>query len=1428
MKDLPWKITTDIVGFIVLQLIALALSIRLWRRPIGKVTAAASGALAAGAIVFGSFVCFAPRAVPLCPIEGLVTDAVTRKPIAGAHVFDHVYGGHRTRPIKEAWSDSEGHYLLQTWFEDQTLSACASGYETGLKLFPGEGPCFINFELHPTTAPTSQPSDSEAVKDMALRFLTTMPEDAAQAQAPGSVPPGPEDMQPLPPEKDYRIGLEDVLDIILRNLFGDGRESACRRAVSTAGEISLPELVKPIVAAGKTEEELKQDIVAAYKASKGRDLTVSVTVTRTGLHRVSVVGCVRVPGWYPIKPGMRLAETVSAAGGVKDEGVRTIYVVRQPPGNWPPKGAARFGRGPGPTPGPRTLAVDFRELTTGAPGTNIAMWPGDCVIVRGLPAREFYVFGEVDRPGVYPLKGREISVKMALDAAGVRTNPAPQAILYRRTQGGTKEVMMPVHIDAIFTGREPDLILQPDDILAVGSAQNRPASQPAEGLEFGPVMERTVNHTGEGCLIDLDSGRVTTLPAEVAKEGQTAAMAWMVANGIDAGGLVSTNSRGLFGFDLVAIPSPRSWEGISIQSLVEAVSQSKGGNPVFLTDTANLPATYIIKTREGGTGLLQIVGFSENPKATRIRYKLLQASRPETPTTRPASSGAAKALEFRMAPFAPHSAFAQANPKHELVVSAEELAGYLKLLNEVPPAKWAALQDKYTWFPIRQGEPVGGLVVAKGPADALYVLLSAQMGQMIRADWPWQVTAARRGADAFNRPCVDFTLDAAGATWMSDLTGRYANPKVPGGAHMAILVDGQVCSAPRIMSPIARQGQITGRFTDKEVDDLVRRLTARPAEGAKTSARKEAESLAAEGWRLWGLRKLPEAEGTFRAAVEKDPGNANAWNGLGWAQMNQGKPLEAGESFRKATTIDPRLAGAWNGLGWIAKAQGRSDEAIEHWQKAVGAQPTATAALAGLAGAYAERGQHDQAAAACRQWLAAEPGNAEAKAALARAEQAAKATPPEPPTTQPVSSGAAKTEAEKAAAEVAGKFLAAMRTGQVEQAKACCLGARAGWQEDMGKYEEAPIGTCRPLLERFSKALVDYSRLAKGSGNEIRGAYVQGDEAVVIATEFPPGGRYVVVTLRQTGGQWLVYDADDSPACVKMTAADGRGSSAPWPARTAISRMQVRDLIPAAVLDLDTGMVNAVGDDISSPVAGTAWDIGLGPASGKIVCNQRAYVCLLPLPEAKDFADAAGRAARRFDELVASRVFRLDDEAVRFFAVLTEWEGPTDHRLAVVEILSRQDGRITLAWTHRPLPPDARVPTTRPADKESVVASDGQVVNNQIELYRMQHGQKSPGTNELGPFDGQLFVDQLTLPVDAAGKVSRTGPAAGFPHGPYIRDFPANPFIEDKSLAARVLGGPGPSPNDGSSGWWFDTKANRIQTNHKPPPPATRPGEKPK
>ncbi len=152
--------------------------------------------------------------------------------------------------------------------------------------------------------------------------------------------------------------------------------------------------------------------------------------------------------------------------------------------------------------------------------------------------------------------------------------------------------------------------------------------------------------------------------------------------------------------------------------------------------------------------------------------------------------------------------------------------------------------------------------------------------------------------------------------------------------------------------------------------------------------KRAAENLSANGWQLWGQRKLAEAQKVFERAVDKDPGNANAWNGLGWSQFNQGKNLNAKESFEKCLEIEPKHAAALNGLGWIAKAQNKVDEAIGHWEKAVKAAPTATASLNGLATTYMERKDYDKAVKYYRMWLDAEPKNADAKAGLEKAKTA--------------------------------------------------------------------------------------------------------------------------------------------------------------------------------------------------------------------------------------------------------------------------------------------------------------------------------------------------------------------------------------------------------------------------------------------------------
>ncbi|MGD9110090.1 MAG: hypothetical protein PVG93_04035, partial [Phycisphaerales bacterium] len=178
----------------------------------------------------------------------------------------------------------------------------------------------------------------------------------------------------------------------------------------------------------------------------------------------------------------------------------------------------------------------------------------------------------------------------------------------------------------------------------------------------------------------------------------------------------------------------------------------------------------------------------------------------------------------------------------------------------------------------------------------------------------------------------------------------------------------------------------------KDGDWMIRALIEQPAEASledtkiSDADRMAAEDLTSKGWELWNQRKLIEAEETFKEAVQKDPTNANAWNGLGWSQQNQGKKINAKYSFRKCLEIEPDHAAALNGLGWIAKGQGETSEAIEYWQKAVQVSDGhATASLSGLTQTYMELEQYDDAVKYYKMWLNVEPQNDAAKAGLERA-----------------------------------------------------------------------------------------------------------------------------------------------------------------------------------------------------------------------------------------------------------------------------------------------------------------------------------------------------------------------------------------------------------------------------------------------------------
>lgn len=117
----------------------------------------------------------------------------------------------------------------------------------------------------------------------------------------------------------------------------------------------------------------------------------------------------------------------------------------------------------------RVIRISPDGLRGGDPRQNIIIRPGDTIRLLAGLSGEYYMMGQVNRPGAYSITGRRITLKTAIASAG---NLSPLAwpdrcTIYRRY--GDREEMHQVNLDAIFAGKESDILLKNNDLILVGT-----------------------------------------------------------------------------------------------------------------------------------------------------------------------------------------------------------------------------------------------------------------------------------------------------------------------------------------------------------------------------------------------------------------------------------------------------------------------------------------------------------------------------------------------------------------------------------------------------------------------------------------------------------------------------------------------------------------------------------------------------------------------------------------------------------------------------------------------------------------------------------------------------------------------------------------------------------------------------------------------
>ncbi|MBI5866045.1 MAG: polysaccharide biosynthesis/export family protein [Planctomycetes bacterium] len=118
----------------------------------------------------------------------------------------------------------------------------------------------------------------------------------------------------------------------------------------------------------------------------------------------------------------------------------------------------------------RVIEINADALRAGEPKQNIIVRNRDSIVIP-IDTGLFYVMGEVNRPGAFPLSDREITLKQAVAVFGgfsAMAWPARCEII-RREKGTDKQITIPINLDAIFAGIEDDVLLKDDDIVNVGS-----------------------------------------------------------------------------------------------------------------------------------------------------------------------------------------------------------------------------------------------------------------------------------------------------------------------------------------------------------------------------------------------------------------------------------------------------------------------------------------------------------------------------------------------------------------------------------------------------------------------------------------------------------------------------------------------------------------------------------------------------------------------------------------------------------------------------------------------------------------------------------------------------------------------------------------------------------------------------------------------
>lgn len=246
------------------------------------------------------------------------------------------------------------------------------------------------------------------------------------------------------PREQYTVGVDDMLNISVQ-----GHDNLKTTSpVTSDGYISFP-YIGVVYVKGLTLPEIEKELTKRL-SSYVKYPVVSVTLSTSKSMKYFVYGEVKNSGRYVLEDDMTVIKAISAAGGITPDGLFGNIKLRR-------KQKDKNGY--------KEINIDLKNTKESSTNCDMPIETEDILVVER--SRNFFVYGEVMRPGKFTLENNMTVLKAISLAGGFAKYGSPDRVkILRAIPGKVGSESIKVDIKGAMGGQVgKDIRVEPDDIV---------------------------------------------------------------------------------------------------------------------------------------------------------------------------------------------------------------------------------------------------------------------------------------------------------------------------------------------------------------------------------------------------------------------------------------------------------------------------------------------------------------------------------------------------------------------------------------------------------------------------------------------------------------------------------------------------------------------------------------------------------------------------------------------------------------------------------------------------------------------------------------------------------------------------------------------------------------------------------------------------